>query len=113
ILFLLTRREIGGSYGRLQIIDYMNEPLFLDILRCKTSIKSQIIENFDTMRKTKLPPIPKQFQSPQRRALDYSVILGLQLQKKTEEFLLNDMYRILERIFKTLERRDKIQRIKQ
>ncbi|MFW9905801.1 MAG: Eco57I restriction-modification methylase domain-containing protein, partial [Candidatus Thorarchaeota archaeon] len=26
ILFLLTRREIGGSYGRLQIIDYMNEP---------------------------------------------------------------------------------------
>jgi hypothetical protein len=112
ILFLLTRREIGGSYGRLQIIDYMNEPLFLDILSCKTSIKSQIIKNFDLMRKFKLSPIPEQFQSPKRRALDYSIILGLQLEKNVEEDLLNDIYAILQRIFENLERRDKIQRIK-
>ncbi|MFX1505503.1 MAG: Eco57I restriction-modification methylase domain-containing protein [Promethearchaeota archaeon] len=112
ILFLSTRREIGGSYGRLQIVDYMNESLFLDIMRCETSIKSQIIKNFDAMRKCELLPIPEQFQSPQRRALDHSIISSLQLQKKTGESLLNDMYETLKRVFINLERRDKIQRVK-
>ncbi|MFX0123920.1 MAG: N-6 DNA methylase [Candidatus Hodarchaeota archaeon] len=110
VLFLLTRREIGGSYGRLQIIDYMKEPLFLDFSSYPTTIKNQIIEKFDILRKSNLPPIPDQLQLPQRRALDHSIIQGLQLSKKTKDYLLIDIYALLEKIFKNLERRDKIQR---
>lgn len=111
-LFLLTRREIGGSYGRLQIVDYMKEPLFLDFSKFSNSVKNQIIKQFDKYRSLKLPPIPDQLQFPQRKALDHSVIKGLKLPKKIEESLLIDIYALLERIFKNLKRRDNTQRVK-
>ena len=60
-----------------------------------------------TLRKLKLPPIPEQLQFPQRRALDHSVIKGLQLPRKLEKNLLIDIYPLLERIFNDLKRRDK------
>jgi hypothetical protein len=110
VLFLLSRREIGGSYGRLQIIDYMKEPLFLDFSPYPSPILAEIIQQFDTMREFKLPKIPKQLQLPQRRALDRAIIQGLQLPKITEEYLEINIYSLLNRIFTNLERRDNTQK---
>ncbi|UCG90219.1 MAG: N-6 DNA methylase [Candidatus Heimdallarchaeota archaeon] len=107
VLFLLSRREIGGSYGRLQIVDYMKEPLFLDVSKLSTSQKNLIIKEFDTMRKLKLPPIPDQLQLPQRIALDQAIIQGIHLLNKGEKKLLTEVYALLERTFKALKRRDK------
>ena len=106
ILFVLYRREIGGSYGRLQIIDYKREPLFLDFSNFASSIKKQIIKQFDLLRRLKLPPMPEQLRCPQRRALDLAIIRGLQLPRITEEYLQMCIYPLLERIFSTLKQRD-------
>ncbi len=113
VLFLLSRREIGGSYGRLQIIDYMKEPLFLDFSLYPSPIRAQIIQQFDTMRKFKLPKIPEQLQLSQRRALDRVIIQGLQLPKITEEYLEISIYSLLNRIFTNLERRDNKKKARQ
>jgi tRNA1(Val) A37 N6-methylase TrmN6 len=110
ILFLLSRREIGGSYGRLQIVDYMKEPLFLDVSKCSSSQKNLIIKEFDIMRKLKLPPIPDQLQLPQRKALDLAIIKGIQLSDKIEKKLLNEIYTLLENSFRVLKQRDKARR---
>jgi tRNA1(Val) A37 N6-methylase TrmN6 len=107
LLFLCTRREIGGSYGRLQIIDYMREPLFFDFSKCSEAIKSQIILEFDKFRKVKLPPIPVQIRLKKKKALDLAIAQGLNISKKEAEFLLENMYVLLESIFKELQKRDK------
>lgn len=107
VLFLLSRREIGGSYGRLQIIDYMKEPLFLDVSEISKSQKDRIIKEFDTMRKLNLPPIPEQLQLPQRKALDRAIIQSIHLSEKVEKRLLTEIYPLLERTFKSLKHRDK------
>lgn len=107
VLFLLSRREIGGSYGRLQIVDYMKEPLFLDVSMCSSALKSQIIKEFDTMRKLKLPPIPEQLQLPQRKALDLAIVQGLYFSMKSGEKFLTKIYALLERTFENLKQRDK------
>lgn len=107
ILYLLSRREIGGSYGRLQIIDYMKEPLFLDASKILTSQRNQIFEEFDTMRKLNLPPIPEQLQLPQRKALDLAIIQSIYLSEKVEKKLLSEIYVLLDKTFGTLKQRDK------
>ncbi|UCG02193.1 MAG: N-6 DNA methylase [Candidatus Heimdallarchaeota archaeon] len=106
ILYLLSRREIGGSYGRLQIIDYLKEPLFLDFSKYTAEIKAQINQQFDRIRRFKLPPIPEQLQLPQRRALDSTIIQGLKLPRITEDYIQTSIYPLLKRIFTNLERRD-------
>ena len=110
VLFLLSRREIGGSYGRLQIVDYMKEPLFLDVSKCSSSQKNLIIREFDIIRELKLPPIPAQLKLPQRKALDLAIVQALNLSKKEENKLLIDIYNLLERVFRNLKRRDKAQK---
>ncbi len=80
-LFLNTvqRREIGGSLGRLQIIDYMNNPLLLDVVTLFRGMKNKnneflaewmqkTLEIFDTFRKRALPPIPQQLDDDHVRA---------------------------------------------
>lgn len=106
VLFLLSRREIGGSYGRLQIVDYMKEPLFLDVSKCSSSQKKHISREFDAMCKLKLPPIPAQLKLPQRKALDLAIVQTLNLSKKKGNKLLIDSYDLLERVFRNLKRRD-------
>ncbi|MHA2248988.1 MAG: Eco57I restriction-modification methylase domain-containing protein [Candidatus Kariarchaeaceae archaeon] len=75
-LYLTSRREIGGSYGRMQIIDYMEEPLFPNKL-LKTSLDdikvNKILKIFDEMRVQKLAPIPSQLLSESRIDLDKSI----------------------------------------
>ncbi len=107
VLFLLSRREIGGSYGRLQIIDYMKESLFFDFSRCDLSQKRRILEEFDKIRKLQLPAIPDQLQLPQRKALDLEIAQGLKFSKEQANRLLNEMYNILKEVFLDLEKRDK------
>lgn len=107
VLFLLSRREIGGSYGRLQIVDYTKEPLFLDFSRCKLSQKRQILKKFDKIRKIQLPSIPKQLHLPQRRALDLEIAQGLNFSEEKAKQLLSEMYELLEEVFLGLEKRDK------
>lgn len=109
ILFLLCRREIGGSYGRLQIIDYMKEPVFLDFSAFSDSAKNQILQEFDKLRKLKLPPIPEQLQLSQRKALDMAIIRGLNFPIETEEKLLIEMYDLVEKNLEELKRRDQNQ----
>ncbi|MFX1285771.1 MAG: Eco57I restriction-modification methylase domain-containing protein [Promethearchaeota archaeon] len=110
VLFLLSRREIGGSYGRLQIIDYMKEPLFLDVLKFSKSQQDRIIKEFDTIRKLKLPPIPHQIKLPLRKALDLAIIEGTHLSDKVDRNFLNEIYTLLERTYRVLKKRDKAQR---
>ena len=107
VLFLLSRREIGGSYGRLQIIDYMREPLFFDFSQCELSQKHQILKKFDIMRKMKLPSIPKQLHLHQRKALDLEIAQGLKFSEEKANRLLRNMYNLLEEVFLDLEKRDK------
>ncbi|MFX0171533.1 MAG: Eco57I restriction-modification methylase domain-containing protein [Candidatus Hodarchaeota archaeon] len=107
LLFLCTRREIGGSYGRLQIIDYMREPLFLDFSKCSEAIKSQIILEFDKFRRVELPPIPVQIRLKKKKALDLAIARGLKIPLKEVDILLKEMYVLLEDIFIELDKRDK------
>jgi len=107
ILFLCIRREIGGSYGRLQIIDYMREPLFLDFSKCSQIVKDIIIKEFDKLRNLKLPPIPLQIRSRRKRSLDLAIAQGLQIHPEVAETLLEDMYILLEKLFSDLHKRDK------
>ncbi|MFX0051500.1 MAG: hypothetical protein ACFE8U_09430, partial [Candidatus Hermodarchaeota archaeon] len=107
VLFLSIRREIGGSYGRLQIIDYMKEPLFLDFSKCSKTVKDLIIIEFDKLRNLKLPSIPLQIRLKKKKALDLAIAQGLNISSKEAENLLESMYALLESIFKELEKRDK------
>ncbi|UCE14207.1 MAG: N-6 DNA methylase, partial [Candidatus Heimdallarchaeota archaeon] len=109
ILFLLCRREIGGSYGRLQIIDYMKEPVFLDFSVFSDSVKNQILHEFDKLRKLKLPPIPEQLKLSQRKALDMAIIRGLNFPMETEKKLLDEIYDLVEKSLEELKRRDQNQ----
>ncbi|MFX1247724.1 MAG: Eco57I restriction-modification methylase domain-containing protein [Promethearchaeota archaeon] len=109
VLFLLSRREIGGSFGRLQIIDYLKEPLFLDVSKILSSQKNQIIREFDILRRIQLPMIPEQLKLPQRKALDLAILQGFHFSKKVEKKILSNIYVLLGKTFKILQRRDRAQ----
>ncbi len=78
-LNLSQRREVGGSLGRLQIIDYIHNPLLLDISsfyaqsekneRIKDEIAS-ILTVFDEFRMQRLEPLSRQLNHPLRAELD-------------------------------------------
>jgi len=107
LLFLCSRREIGGSYGRLQIVDYMKEPLFFDFSLYQQEIKKQIINEFDKIRSLKLPPLPVQIQLGVKKPLDLAIAQGLHLfQKKSKNNLIDDTYNLLKLAFKNLKLRD-------
>jgi tRNA1(Val) A37 N6-methylase TrmN6 len=108
ILFLMCRREIGGSYGRLQIMDYMEESLFLDVSKLTSQIKDDIIKEFEKMRNNKLPAIPFQIEKLIKKDLDFAIAKGLKFSEKESEDLLSEMYSILRNVFKNLNSRDKI-----
>ncbi|MFX0185382.1 MAG: Eco57I restriction-modification methylase domain-containing protein [Candidatus Hodarchaeota archaeon] len=107
ILFLCIRREIGGSYGRLQIIDYMREPLFLDFSTCSQNVKDLIFKEFDKLRTSKLQSIPIQIRSRRKRDLDLAIAHGLQIHPEVAKVLLEDMYILLDKLFTDLHKRDK------
>ncbi len=72
-LYLSSRREIGGTYGRMQIIDIQEEPLFPNkLLKIPLSSKKieKIFELFDEVRYDELSSIPMQLLSKNRIELD-------------------------------------------
>ncbi len=68
VLYLSSRREINKSYGRMQIIDYLNENLFPDFLFMNDTMN--ILAHFDTYRSTAQPAIIDQLLSDNRMKLD-------------------------------------------
>ncbi len=79
-LNLMQRREIGGSLGRLQIVDYLNNPLLLDVSSIQHSRHVDrrflddwlevTLEIFDEFRSRTLPPFRQQLDDTHRIELD-------------------------------------------
>jgi tRNA1(Val) A37 N6-methylase TrmN6 len=61
LCYILFRRELGSSYGRLQISDYMKHPLFPKISNLDKHILNQTLEIFDSIKMNPLPPYPERF----------------------------------------------------
>jgi hypothetical protein len=106
LLFLYHRREIGGSYGRLQIMDLLSERLFLN----PTSISKKSIENitraFESMRSERLPPIPQQFSLPDRLTLDTAIAHALQIPENRIPTLLTQLYSLIQKELNACAQRD-------
>lgn len=107
VLFLVCRREIGGSYGRLQIMDYMNESLFIDLSKISNQNRASIINEFDKIRKIKLPPIPNQISCQIKKNLDMAIAKSFNFTDSNSETLLTEISSILSHQFQELHIRDK------
>jgi hypothetical protein len=106
LLFLYHRREIGGSYGRLQIMDLLSEPLFIDIAAISQEIENAIIEEFDHLRREYLPPIPNQLQLKTKWKLDTLFAQALGWNEKEIGFQLSNLYSIIIQELQDCELRD-------
>lgn len=76
-LYLTSRREINGSYGRLQIIDYKNEamfPSFLTKIDLTDVAVERILDAFDKLRKQPLLILKHQLGSKDKINLDKAFI---------------------------------------
>lgn len=107
ILFLVCRREIGGSYGRLQIMDYMNESLFIDFSKISQQSRVSIINEFDKISKIKLPSIPNQISCQIKKNLDMAIANSLNFPDSLSKTLFAEMSSILSHQFQELHIRDK------
>ncbi|MFQ5977247.1 MAG: Eco57I restriction-modification methylase domain-containing protein [Candidatus Heimdallarchaeota archaeon] len=95
LLFLAARREIGGSFGRLQIVDYQAESIFLDPSRISEESQKNILTAFDKYRVFQLPALRNQIGWPPRKALDMAILNALEIQ---EEFL-QELYETVTTVF--------------
>jgi len=92
-LFLHSRREIAGDWGRIKIHD-------LGDMFCinPKSISSQYIEKIcqvvDSIREVQLPPIPDQLDKSPRRELDQSIIEALEI--PDADLFLRQLYSTLQ-----------------
>ncbi len=68
--FMRSRRIIGRDLGRLQIVDYSNEPLMINPISVPPIFRQKILGEFDKLRFMDLPPISKQIEKGTRKALD-------------------------------------------
>ncbi|MFW9992789.1 MAG: N-6 DNA methylase [Candidatus Odinarchaeota archaeon] len=105
LLFLYHRREIGGSFGRLQIVDYLSIPLFVDYQPDSEYLVS-ILEAFDQLRVFDLSPIEKQMELPQRRQLDRSFLHYIGFSADESEDVLLKLYRVIKSSLGALKVRD-------
>jgi hypothetical protein len=104
-LYLATRREIGGTYGRMQIIDYLEEPLFpKKLMRIKLDNRQvlAVLQAFDDLRHLKLPPLPQQLSAEYRMELDIAIAKLIGFKGDLQELHDN-----LDRIIRKLTYRDK------
>ncbi|MFW9853505.1 MAG: N-6 DNA methylase [Candidatus Thorarchaeota archaeon] len=106
-LFMCSRREIGGSFGRLQIIDYLQEPLFLDMSQSSFETINNIVKAFDKFRSKKLGSIPSQLFAQERIALDYAIAKALSLDNNEIPGLIENLHSILQLEFKKMQSRDR------
>ena len=88
-------------------MDYMEEALFIDVTKISPEVKDLILNEFDKIRKLKLPNIPNQVSMHTKRNLDFAIAKGLHFSRIESENLLTDMYSLLNRIFDNLYQRDR------
>jgi len=110
LLFLASRREIGGAYGRLQIIDYQNEPLFIDPISIDPTILEKIEYIFDTFRNQPLPPLKEQLTLKSRKALDIYFLKALGFHKAEANDLRKIICLEVKRLFMEIDTRSKHKR---
>ncbi|MFW9780131.1 MAG: N-6 DNA methylase [Candidatus Heimdallarchaeota archaeon] len=107
LLFICSRREIGGSFGRLQIVDYLREPIFLDMAQCSSRIIKKVDETFSELRSRRLGSIPSQFSTQERLDLDYAIAEALDFPQEEIPYIVSDLYRLLKISFEGMKSRDK------
>lgn len=112
LLFINSRREIGGLYGRLQIVDYMRETIFLDISQCSSDDMKYILEAFDILRSEKIKAIPDQIYESKRENLDITIARALGVSEKEIPLLIELLYETLVDAFQGIKIRDKKQSMK-
>ncbi len=110
LLFLASRREIGGAYGRLQIIDYQNEPLFIDPMSIDPTISEKIEYLFDDFRNQILPPLKEQLTLKLRKTLDFLFLKALRFHKAEANDLRKVIYLEVKRLFMEIDTRSKHKR---
>ncbi len=101
VIFLTSRREISGSFGRLQISDYKRDPTIIDL---KLSRKNKdILDVFDEIRTQKLPPWRNKKSLELRQELDmmFAQLIGL------DDKIVKNIHKALLNVFKELSIRDK------
>ena len=110
LLFLASRREIGGAYGRLQIIDYQNEPLFIDPISIDPVVSEKIEYLFDTFRYQPLPPLKEQLSLKPRKDLDIFFLEALGFHKAEAIELRKTICQEVKRLFMEIDTRSKHKR---
>lgn len=110
LLFLASRREIGGAYGRLQIIDYQNEPLFINPQQIDLAISKEIEKVFDNFRSQSLPPLKEQLTLNIRKRLDRLFLRALGFQEAELSKLGKTIYEEVNRLFMEVDNRSKHKR---
>ncbi|MFQ5820966.1 MAG: N-6 DNA methylase [Candidatus Heimdallarchaeota archaeon] len=110
LLFLASRREIGGAYGRLQIIDYQNEPLFIDTTSIDPTVSEKIEYLFNTFRNQPLPPLKEQLTLKSRKTLDILFLEALGFHKVEAIKLRKTICLEVKRLFMEIDTRSKHKR---
>ncbi len=105
-LFLAERREIGGSYGRLQIADYKSMPLFIKI-DTHNSVFDKVLASFkDLQAMNPLPLLQDQITLTTRQALDDAILSYLGVRSKDIQTLREQIYSAVMQKLGSLEARD-------
>ncbi len=106
LLYITSRREIAGSYGRLQISDYKKERLFINPLIGDPELKNQIIFEFDKLSSVKLESIIQEHIKRSRYNLDIAIgtFLGFNPSKLSK--MLKKLYIALDEYFNEVIIRD-------
>jgi hypothetical protein len=99
LLFLAARREIGGAFGRLQIVDYQEEPLFLMTTEMGADALADILSAFDEFRVLNLPALRDQIGWNPRRNLDLAILRALEMEEIRPNDFLESRYQTISEIF--------------
>ena len=101
LLFLSARREIGGNYGRLQIIDYLREPFFLEVDEILPTQEHELLRTFDLLRAKQLPSLRQQVKSQwkPRVDLDRTILSIVKVWHPASDLTLETLYNEVNRAF--------------
>ena len=91
-LFLQSRREIAGDWGRIKIHDLEEIPC-INPRTLGAEATGKICGALDAMRTVELPPIPDQLGNEPRRELDRSIAEALEI--PDAETFLTQLYATL------------------
>ncbi|MHA2272155.1 MAG: Eco57I restriction-modification methylase domain-containing protein [Candidatus Hodarchaeales archaeon] len=110
LLFLAARREIGGAFGRLQIVDYQEEPLFLMTSEIREEVSVGILSAFDEFRNFNLPALRDQIGWNPRKKLDLAILKALEIEGVRPHDFLESIYQTISQIFAETDSRGKKRR---